>query len=75
MLDLVYQTKVKNLFCSAVILFLSFEGLYESLSKALFRCALGARARSIAFPGKACLKCILAYPSIRTTSVEGGYLI
>ena len=53
MLDQVYSTNFKNLFCSVVILFLSFEGLYESLSKAFFRCALGAHARSSAFPGKA----------------------
>ena len=54
MLDQVYSTNFKNLYCSVVILFLSFEGLYESLSKAFFRCALGAHARSSAFPGKAC---------------------
>ena len=53
MLDQVYSTNFKNLFCSVVILFLSFEGLYESLSKAFFRCALGAHAGSSAFPGKA----------------------
>ena len=34
MLDQVYSTNSKNLFCSVVILFLRFEGLYKSLSKA-----------------------------------------
>ena len=72
MLDQVYSTNFKNLFCSVVILFLSFEGLYESLSKSFFRCALGAHARSSAFPGKACFYgvmnssfiCIRAYAGI-----------
>ena len=40
MSDQVYTTNSKNLFCSVVILFLCFEGLYESLFKAFFRCAL-----------------------------------
>ena len=54
MLDQVNSTNSKNLFCSVVILFLRFVGHYKSLSKAFFGCALGACARSSAFPGKAC---------------------
>ena len=54
MLGQVYSTNVKNLFCSVVILLFHFEELYKSLFKALFGRALGVRARSSAFPGKAC---------------------
>ena len=42
--DQVYSTKSKKLFCSVLILFLRFKGLYKSLSKAFFGCALGAHA-------------------------------
>ena len=34
MLDQVYSTKANKLFCSVEIMFLRFEGLYKSLSKA-----------------------------------------
>ena len=44
MLDQVYSTKAKKLFFSVFILFLRFKGLYKSLSKAFFGCALGAGA-------------------------------
>ena len=46
--------QIPKIFYSVVILFKRFEGLYKSLSEAFFRCAKGARARSSAFPGKAC---------------------
>ena len=53
--DQVYSTKAKKLFCSVLILFLRFVGLYKSLSKALFEHALGAHTQSNAFLGKACM--------------------
>ena len=52
MLDQVYSTKAKKLFCFVLILFLHFEGLYKLLSKAFFGCTLGACAQLSAFPGK-----------------------
>ena len=46
MLDQVDSTNSKNLFCSMEILFLGFEGLYKSLSKAFFVRALIAMVTS-----------------------------